>query len=258
MKQNEQLWVFQCLVLEHKMTPKIFKRNIQKSILSYICDQTVIVCSISEYCSREVAENTEMDIGVKWWWGRGVARPRPRKLSMASYADLHCRIHSSWRNHISSHGAEPGQQPDPNKRHLFYTTKEKERKWDWRREGEGLGGVGGGGGGLECSSQEKRRLSARGFGANELRKETTGGLWARASVFQLNFSLSLGNRYIDLLTLSAAVRTSCLRPPCRTTHLLRAKSHFSGSLWPFVNYSTESSSCPDSLPCFLYSQLGSL
>lgn len=46
---------------------------------------------------------------------------------MASCADLHRRIKSSWRNHISSRGAaELGPQPDPQKHHLFYTTKENE------------------------------------------------------------------------------------------------------------------------------------
>lgn len=63
--------------------------------------------------------------------------------------------------------------------------------------------------------------------------------------------LSLRNRYIDLLTLSASVRASCLGLPCRTPHPLRAKSHLWAGLWQFMNWSTERCSCPDSLPCFL-------
>lgn len=58
----------------------------------------------------------------------GVSQPPSRKSSIASDAELRRRIQSSWRNRISSHGAaELGGPPEPQKHHLFYTTKEKKR-----------------------------------------------------------------------------------------------------------------------------------
>lgn len=76
-----------------------------------------------------------------------------------------------------------GPQPDPNKHHLFYTTKEKEIEGEsgargMQRRSEGF-----------SKKKKKKRVSAWGFGVDELRKETTGGLRALGSTFQLNFSL---------------------------------------------------------------------
>lgn len=80
------------------------------------------------------------------------------------------------------------------------------------------------------------------------RRITSEGLYVSVKL------LSLGNRYIDLLTLSelsAPVRASCLFLPCGTPHPLRAKSHLSCRLWQFMNCSTGRCSCPNSLPFFL-------
>lgn len=97
----------------------------------------------------------------------GVSWPRPRKLSMVSCIDLR-RIHSSWRNRISSHGAEPGPQPYPSKSIIFFIPQKK------KKENEVEGGESGGVEDLEGRS--KREAVCMGVQAlGELRKETTGG-----------------------------------------------------------------------------------
>lgn len=82
-----------------------------------------------------------------------------------------------------------------------------------------------GGDGLEGSGEVKERLSARGGGWG-LKKKTTAGVQARASVFQLKLSLTQKrlNRPADLL--SSSLRASCLCLPGRNPlRPLRAKSH---------------------------------
>lgn len=151
--------------------------------------------------------------GGGWRW-EGVSQPRSRKLSIASCADLHHRTQSSWRNHISSHGAaaELGPPPEPQKNHLFYTTKEKEiqaasgqcecaRTYVCVCVWVCLWGVGWGGNlGNETEEGNHRRITSEG---------------RYVSVKHL----SLWNCSLELLTpsdLSASVGASCLLLPCRT------------------------------------------
>ena len=128
---------------------------------------------------------------AEWRAGGGVSPPWLHKLSMASCADHHFRIHSSWRNRISSHGAGPRPQLDPKKHHLFYTTKEKEIE-------------GGGGRRTVSRAAVKERLSSWGFVAEEQRRKPQKDYEQGASVFQFNFSFSRKPLYrlVDPLSLS--------------------------------------------------------
>lgn len=195
-------------------------------------------------------EHSEMLLewsGDGCWW-EGVSQPRSRKLSVASWAALHGRIHSSWRNHISSHGAAKlGSQPDLNKHHLFFIPQKTERL----KERAALVCVVG----VCYSKRERVCVGVWGREAEEGNRSriTSEGLSASVKL------LSLGNRYIDLLTLSepsASVWASCLFPQCRTLHPLWAKSHLSPEPWQFTNYSTERRSCPVSLRCILLTAAG--
>lgn len=95
---------------------------------------------------------------------------------------------------------------------IFFIPQKKKRLKEREREG--------GGDGLEGSSKrEAVCMGVWGRGAEEgnHRRIMSEGLCVSVKLF------SLGNRYIDLLTLSPSVRASCLCLPCRTPHPLQAK-----------------------------------
>lgn len=131
---------------------------------------------------------------------------------------------------------------------IFFIPQKKKKEKEI--EGEGERGEGWWG----CAAKGRRR--AWGFGAEELRKETTGGLRARASVFQLNSSLSRKPLYrlADPLSPSQSfLPLSAMQNPSPAPSQITPPS---AGPWQFMNYSTERCSCPDSLPCFLPTSWG--
>ena len=124
---------------------------------------------------------------------------------------------------------------------LYHKSKRKKKR------------LGGGWGQIE---EVKGRRSALGFGAKTLRKETTGGLRARGSVFQLKFSLSRKALYrlADPLSLSQSfLPLSAMQNPAPSS------SQITLLRWTVAVYELlhrERCSCPDSLPCFLFTAGG--
>lgn len=135
------------------------------------------------------------------YWNKvvvGGSLPQPRESSMDSCADLHRRIHSSWKKpHLQNQGHSQTQISII----IFFLPQKKTGRRSRAEEGREL--------------QLEESLCVLGFWGQEAeernRSRITGG-----GLCVYHLSHSLRNLHIDLLTLSHSFKTSCLSLPSRT------------------------------------------